>query len=1196
MRTRTLSAWLVGALPLAVPAQSVAPDVKGAAAIGGVSTVDYLTLRASALGTPLRFGHVIPGSESIQLAGRALASGTDYGIDYETGVVYLKRAQRGGDQLTVTYRYDPQGKSAGGPSFTGVNSFSGLSLARGFGLAGGLGLTERAADGTVMSSNVFGWNNSLSLAGGKGSLGGLFLFSDRQKNDTRAGLSMDPNAKPGDATKEEGSSQFLLQNFRGSLLGGNVSVDYQEISKNFSAGGQVRAAGYSDADTARLMKERGLKRQGAGVSGMRFGNTLLSADFRGVDDAKAKGVDWSSYGLQQGGLKLSMSSQRVDKDFKRFADLGEANRDQLAKEVGLSRQNLVGEFAQKASKLTFSSADVKDDKGDRHAINRAARLDTGKIGLDFGDQSVDKAFSRVGSLTAAEQANWGRAVGTQRQWSGLTAALGGAKSGPQNFAYGAFDLKGDAGRFAVRDGSYTSKTWTLDHVGMEAKGKTLPTGALLDAEGTAYTKRIGAFFNAPSTNDGQRAAFLAGADVKRDLTRMTGSLGKGATLNADSLRFGQGQKGGVAQSVALNSNKVKASFRKQDFGDKFTDATRLMDFERARLGSVAGLQRTDVSFGVQVDKARSFAFGQTQAKDGTGDLDRTTLNMTGKGLSVNAAQRNVSKGFASAAGLVDPEGGLLAQFQGFKERDLNVAYTGTPGLRINSFMQDAENETTKETRAVANTDVNWQIDKLTNLQYTGQRANNEDPLTTLFSRSLQRLAATHSFGSLLTVKFADEQVENAGKNNAAPDSRKQYLALESQVDKRTTLKTEQTRTDFSNGDKENISANTVSTAIAKNVGVSVTDVSIDRKGDKSDEKKTNYGLWYDFGKGLRLNYGYAQSLVGQMGQTNGSGNQMFTFGQTPNTLAPNQVGQVGAGAVGNLMVGGGYGETSTNAVDPNATHTQSFANVGLSTAKPFALGDLKDLKVSLNIDQAADFAQYVRQNQFAGLSGRLGKNLFSFGYRDQLVNPNQAPNAASVAVQNITAVDRTVALTTDPNPKAPLVVNGAVKFRTLPDAKQYASRNVTVTARPLPGIEISNQLQTNLEQANPNAILGSTLLADRGNKWTLGYKGNGDTSLSASWEEKINDTTDAASTMGAVNLTLFQRSGGPLKLTYGVDEVYGNVDRKLIQRYSLQYDARASSSQTLSLYVGNTEYSNLVRDPSLKTDNWMLRMNYQIRF
>ena len=333
-----------------------------------------------------------------------------------------------------------------------------------------------------------------------------------------------------------------------------------------------------------------------------------------------------------------------------------------------------------------------------------------------------------------------------------------------------------------------------------------------------------------------------------------------------------------------------------------------------------------------------------------------------------------------------------------------------------------------------------------------------------------------------------------------------------------------------------------------------------------------------------------------MGGTTGNGTQMFTFGQTPNTLAPNQVGQVGAGAVGNLMVGAGYGENSTMAADPNGTHTQSFANIGLSTAKPFALGDLKDLKISLNIDQAADFSQYVRQNQMAGLSGRLGKSLFSFGYRDQLANPNQSPTATSVAAQNITAVDRTVALTTDPSPKAGLVVNGAMKFRTLPDDKQYTSRNVTVTARPMPGIEVSNTLQTNLEQANPNVLLGSSLLADRGNKWTLGYKGNGDTSLSASWEEKVNDTTDASSTLSTVNLTLFQRTGGPLRLTYGVDDVSGNVSRKMIQRYSLQYDARASSTQTLSLYVGNTEYSYAVPDPSLKTDNWMLRMNYQIRF
>lgn len=1207
MRTRILSAWLVGALPLAVSAQTTGTqvpatgaDTKGAPVVGGTATVDFVTLRAGNLGAPLRFGHIVAGSESIQLNGRQLAAGADYAVDYEAGVVYLKTAQRTGDSMVVSYRYDPKGQTAAA-NFVGVNTFSftGMGLAPGLGLVGGFGLAERSADGSVMTSNVYGWNNALHFgADGKGSLGGLFLYTERSRNDNQAGLSMDANAKLGDASSEEGKSHFLLQNFQSALMGGTVTASVQDISKGFDSGGQVKSAGYSDADTARLMKERGLKRQMFGLSGMRFGSAALGMNYRTVDDGHGHGLDWRSYNFQQGGLKLSSTSQRVDGNFTRFDDLSEADHAQLAKETGLSRQNLAGEFAQKAGKLSFTSTDVQDDKSDSHVVRREAKLDSGKIGFTFGDQDVDKSFSRVGSLTAAEQGQWGREVGAKRQWEGLTMALGG-KTTPQNFAFNQLDLKTDAGRLTARDASYSSKTWTLDHIGIGGKGTAVPGGVLQDAEATAYTKRIGTFFATPNTNDGQRANLLSTLDVKRDLTRLNGNLGKGTTVAADRLQFGEKDNAGLAESVAVNSAKYKLSYRKQDFKDKFADAARLMDFEHARLGAVAGVARSDVAFGMQLDKTRAFNFGQLKAQDATGTADRTTVGYTAKGLTVSGAERKVSSGFANATNLVDPEASLLSTFVGFQERDLTLNYTGgrtyannVQALKLQMFLQDADNDTTKETRAVQNVDVAWQADKSTNVEYVSQGNLDKTPLATLYDQSLQRLTLTRSFGTLVTFKYMDEQTGNGGTSDTSPDAHKQYYAAEAKIDKLTSVKTEQTRTDYGDGTKEDTSANTLTRTIAKNVGVSVTDVTVNRTGNDNDQRTTNYGFWYDFGKGLRLNYGYAQSLTGD---TTGTGNQMLTFGQTPNTLAPNQVGSVGASNIGGIMVGGGYGAVSTLATDPSATHVQSFANVGISTAKPFAFGDVKDLKLTLSLDQAADYSQYIKQNELASLSGRYGKNVFAFGYRSQIANPNAAPTAATVGQPEVAAVDRSVSLTTDTSPKAPIVLNGSVKLRTLPEEQDYTSRNFTITARPAPGLELSNQVQTNLEVANPNVLLGSTLLADRSNKWVLGYKASSNATLAASWEEKSNDATDVTSTLSSLNLTLFGRTGSPLKLSYGVDHIdSGTFDRE-VTRYSVQYDAKASSTQVFSLFVGNVGYVYSLED-NLKGENWTVRMNYQLRF
>src|SRR5206468_1331781 len=107
-----------------------------------------------------------------------------------------------------------------------------------------------------------------------------------------------------------------------------------------------------------------------------------------------------------------------------------------------------------------------------------------------------------------------------------------------------------------------------------------------------------------------RAQFLQAGNMKRDLTSVKGDLGKGASFTANSLKFGEGEKGGEVESASVSTSKIKATFRHQDFGQKFTDASRLMEFERAQLGTVAGLQRTDISFGIHIDKTRSFQFGQ----------------------------------------------------------------------------------------------------------------------------------------------------------------------------------------------------------------------------------------------------------------------------------------------------------------------------------------------------------------------------------------------------------------------------------------------------------------------------------------------------------------------------------------------------------------------------------------------------------
>ena len=82
----------------------------------------------------------------------------------------------------------------------------------------------------------------------------------------------------------------------------------------------------------------------------------------------------------------------------------------------------------------------------------------------------------------------------------------------------------------------------------------------------------------------------------------------------------------------------------------------------------------------------------------------------------------------------------------------------------------------------------------------------------------------------------------------------------------------------------------------------------------------------------------------------------------------------------------------------------------------------------------------------AGISGKLGKNAFSFGYRGQVANPSANP-AATPGADTIQAIDRSVALSTDPSPKAPLVVAGSVSGTSYTDTTVSPGTSYTYAVR-----------------------------------------------------------------------------------------------------------------------------------------------------
>jgi len=1153
---RRLGLGISSILPVVAPAQSSFNESPGVVqpplqTLTGTATIDLIRLQAMGPGVPLRFGAVIPGSERVEHEGRVLQKGVDYQIDYETGVVYLMRAQRAGQSLLVSYLYDKSAqKSAADKQFGGMPTFKFDLLPGGLKILGGFGFTERLADGNVVSSNLYGIQNAFDFSGVK--VNGLMLVGDRNKQDARSAFEY--QGAPG--TTETGSSQAILQNFATKFAGGTVQADYQDISTNFTGFGAVKDAGFN-AD--QLKKERGLQRMGFNLSDLNIGGFKFSNGFRTVKDGD-ESVDWRSFGLKGGGFTLNWKSQHVDQNFKRFKDLAEGDREQLLKEAGLDREQMSFGYQSKLANLNYSSNQVEDQAGNG-IYRRELGLDVMNVRfLTAGDQTIDAGFNRFGSLFEPERGQWGREAGLKRQWLALDTSVLGAQALGLKFSQNI--LRSPVGEFQALDASMGGKGWSLEHSSREVDAGFGSLGALAEGEMDNHIRAIAGMYDKTANlwRPEERRFFFQSAGIARSLTRFGAQPFKNWNVGFEQLDL-QGQNDGAkVDTITINGSKIALKFRRQELGSAFNEIGSLMEFERQRLGTVAGLERSDFGLAMNFGKASKLSYNTMNANVGDAGASRSNFAYSdGSKIDVQVNTREVDTAFNQVNGLVDPERDLLTSLRGFKERDVKGKWNIAPNLTIDVFRFDADSDALDQDRMLQNVALNWKPDKKTSLSYERFDNKSNDPLQVLFAQATEKISLTRDLGKLGALRYFKESVEFDGTQTNAPDSNREYMSYETKLTKTTSVKTEQQRTRFDNGDKEDISANTISTDLSKRAGVSVTDVRIDRGGDERDERKRNYGFWVDLGRGLKLSYGYNRAMVGANGTFNG------TWALSPGTLGFLQVNNAT------------YGENRWDGI-----HTQAFSNLQLSSSKPFNFGMFRDLKVSYSQDTAADYERFMKEGKQTSVSGRLFGATFGLDYRSQ------------VAPDGFHAIDRGVSLSTGPDKGQALSANLSVKARQMSNGDEVMIRNVQLVGRPTKRLTVSNELLTNPEIPRGDVILGSTTDPWRVNRWKLDYKESANTTLGGTWEERRNDLTlDFARTTG-LNLTLFQKSGSPLSLFYGIEEVDGRIKRRT-DRYFLRFDQRPGANQFLSFYLGNVSYEHSLPDGENRS-NWSIRMDYRLRF
>jgi hypothetical protein len=1175
--------WVTSALSVVVQAMACAqqPATTSTPNPLGSPVVDIIPLRAFIGGIPLRNGNIVPNSESVQLNGQTLSPIDDYAIDYVSGVVYLKVPQHAGDSLTVNYR--STGKTVIGATQAAGNQFSfselgGIqySFMPGAQAIFGLGLADRADDGTVTSSNVYGLHNTLSF-GKSSSLSGAYILSAQHQAAEESDLDFQSGA--GRFQSEAASnSRFLVQNFRTALMGGNASFDLQDISKDFSNFSSVRMAGYADADVSRLKAERGLQRTGLSFTGLKFGGLTLNDSMKQVQDGHSK-IAWQDFGFQSKGLKVDYTGKQVDQYFMRFSDLSDADKADLAKEIGTTRRSLASSFEEKSGKLSFLSQSITDDMVHQGIHKTDLAFANKKYGFDYGNEDVAPGFTRLNSLASDESAVFSREVGFKRNWLSVSAAPD-SKSKP--FTFNQMDYSGLSGKLGERDAAYTGKTLSLQHVDMHSTVGYTGLGAMQDSDVNRQLSNIATTFGPTVTaSPADKANYLAYAGIDRDYTAGTWNFKKdwSATFSDDKLHGAT--DGGVVQAFGLTGKTLSAHFTSQNFGQNFAEVTELMPVEQTRWGTLDGLKRQDFNFTDQFNKFSKLTFSTLTAKTATtGEAGRTLFDYTNNGVEVSSTSRRVDPNFATVGSLVDPEAPLLAGMVGFSQDDLKWSLTRFKNFKFSGEAQDAKDEATGEVKGLHTAAFTWNLDKNTQFSYNSTEQLDKEPLQTILDQETEQFSLSHNFGRFGKFTYMREEDVNQGTADPIPDGTRDYASYETQISKTTSFKAEESMTSFANGQHENISAETVSTQLTKRAGVSLTETQVTGNDGGQDPAKHNYGVWYDLGNGVRITYGYAHQM--QNGADEVSSN--LTVAKNPTAPTADQYGTLQPGAFGPLAFAGGYGTNQYMNIPGSPNHTQAFSNVSLATAKPLKYGPFSNIKFNFGMDTAADMGQWSRESQTGGFSGQWRKIDLGFKYTSQL---------DTLGVQGI---DRAFTLQTDQSPNARIKASILYKVRTLPGQQDYVIRDYNVDGKISKNLEISNLLQTNPEVANSGVFLGSVPQAARSDKWAINYLQGQNCTFGLSYQELINEANDYRTTTGGVNLKLFEKSGSPITLFYGSeDDIGGNLPHQHNTRYTIQFDQHPGAHQSFSLMLGNVSY-DYSPTPGFQRDNWTGRLDYTLHF
>lgn len=406
------------------------------------------------------------------------------------------------------------------------------------------------------------------------------------------------------------------RNYAGKLFGTEVKYEAFKVDEGFSRFGNI-----AEADRGQLAKERGFDRQSISLARSLPGGSASFSAMR-VEDTAAAGLTRRSGRFETPQLKAHFSDQHVDRAFTRFGDLRENDRDQLAREVGLSRQAFGLAYAPgKRLGLGFDSSAIRTDTGD--LIAQDAKVELGPVTVEHGRREVAPGFGALGAMTGQEigghissalnmvepglaphgddQHSWGNWAGLNRHFLRIGADFGKGVG----LRADRYEVVGAEDSLQVGSIGFQSGLVSLGYREQTTGERFGEVGRLMRSEQARFGTLLGF----------QRTDF----NGKLNLA--------GSVLQYDRMAMGDLVAGARRESWLLDRKGLTLRHQSRSIDQGFTGVSSTVDPERDRFATMLGFDETQTEGKVDLTRSLSLEGGSLSSKNNVSGETRAWSNM-----------------------------------------------------------------------------------------------------------------------------------------------------------------------------------------------------------------------------------------------------------------------------------------------------------------------------------------------------------------------------------------------------------------------------------------------------------------------------------------------------------------------------------------------------------------------------------------